>query len=321
MLDILQKLPYTLFIFTKNEESGENPLKKRTIATMAADDPRQNMLNEDFEIYEKIGVPSGAMEIHFHNFYEIMYIAEGEFAILLDNTTYILKSGDIMLIDVNKLHHYQYSECKHDHNKRIILWISKAYLNRLSGNNADLSACFSIIDTPAFHFPAHYRERFQSYLTELLYIYAENEKQGESLLLSSSYLTLFFVYLNRLCLRKEFYFSQQKTYRDSVIHTISQYITDHIQENITVDTLADQVHLSKYYLIRMFKSATGMTVHAFITQKRLITACELIWNGVPLSEIYIQCGFQNYSSFFRNFKTVYGISPQEYKMHYEENES
>ncbi len=287
---------------------------------MAADDPRQYMLNENFEVYEKVGIPSGAMEIHFHNFYEIMYIMEGEFSILLDNTTYKLKQGDVLLIDINHLHRYQYAEKNHDHNKRTILWISKTFLNEISQGISDLSACFSLPDTSAFHFPAHYRSQFETYLTELLFLYADTTAdRPENLLLSQAYLTLFFVYLNKLCLRREFYFNQKDTYHDPIIHAISQFVEEHILESISLDLLAEHVHLSKYHLVRIFKAATGMTIHTFITQKRLITACEMIWNGIPLTELYTQCGFQNYSSFFRSFKAVYGLSPQEYKSFFEAN--
>ena len=73
---------------------------KLQVPTMAADDPRQYMLNENLEIYEKVGVPSGALEMHFHNFYEIMYIIEGEFTILVNNTNYVLNSGDFILTNI-----------------------------------------------------------------------------------------------------------------------------------------------------------------------------------------------------------------------------
>jgi AraC-like DNA-binding protein len=99
---------------------------------------------------------------------------------------------------------------------------------------------------------------------------------------------------------------------------ISKFISEHVQEPISLDTLADQVHLSKYHLVRVFKATTGVTIHTFVTQKRLIMACDLIWGGTPLNELCFLCGFQNYSSFFRNFKTVYGISPLEYKNYFED---
>jgi len=294
---------------------------KRRIATMAPDDSRQFMMNNNFEVYEKTGVPSGAMEVHFHNFYEIIYILEGDYAVFLDDTTYGLKKGDIFLIESGHHHRYQYVENEHDNNRRIVLWISKAFLGKLSGGAVDLPACFSMPAGPAFRFPIHYRGQFESYLKELLFLHADTTYvQPENHLLAHSYLTLFFVYLNRLCLRKKFYFNQDNVYHNPLIHSISKFISEHLQEAISLDILAEQVHLSKYHLERVFKAATGVTIHNFVTQKRLIMACELIWSGTPLNELCFLCGFQNYSSFFRNFKSVYGISPLEYKNYFENNQ-
>lgn len=75
--------------------------------------------------------------------------------------------------------------------------------------------------------------------------------------------------------------------------------------------LAQQANLSKYHFVRIFKELTGMTVHDFINHKRIIKACEMIWDGEPLGDIYERRGFSDYSSFFRNFKAIYGISPND----------
>lgn len=286
---------------------------------MTADDARQYMLNESFEVYEKWGIPSGAMEMHFHNFYEIMYIAEGEFAILVNNTTYRLKPGDFILINMNQLHHYQLAEEKHAACRRILMWVSKSYLDQLSRDGTDLSLCFSL-SNPAWHFPAHNREHLGKYLTKLLYLEADDSTpKGEIRILEDAYMALFFVSLNQLCRHPEFSFATENTYNNPMIRTLSTFINEHINEPITLDMLAEQAHLSKYHFVRIFKELTGMTVHDFINHKRIIKACEMIWEGEPLGNLYQLCGFADYSSFFRNFKAIYGISPREFKAFYEKD--
>lgn len=99
--------------------------------------------------------------------------------------------------------------------------------------------------------------------------------------------------------------------------TVFDYIDAHITEPITIDELAQAVNLSKYHFLRTFKSITGMTAHDFIIKKRLIRACEEIWNGCPLTEVYQRCGFTDYSSFFRNFINTYGIPPKDFKTYFE----
>ena len=87
---------------------------KQVVKSMSGDDERQNMLEEDFEIYEKYGVPTGAITLHYHDFYEIIYIAEGEFSSFVGNATFNLRKGDFLLINRNTMHNYHYVEGKHE---------------------------------------------------------------------------------------------------------------------------------------------------------------------------------------------------------------
>ena len=69
-------------------------MKTTHIKTLEASDERQYMLHENYEVYEKHGAPIGAGTMHYHNFYEIIYVLEGEYASLLGNQTYHMKAGD-----------------------------------------------------------------------------------------------------------------------------------------------------------------------------------------------------------------------------------
>ncbi|QOV20033.1 helix-turn-helix domain-containing protein [Blautia liquoris] len=295
-------------------------MNRKQLSVMDADDARQYMLKDNFEIYEKKGIPSGAMEMHFHHFYEIMFICQGDFAILVNNITYHLNPGDFILIRQNQFHHYQYVKNQHENSKRILMWVSANYLETLAQQNADLTSCFTQTQTPAWHFPAHHREHLSQYLNTLLYLESDSlTPKGEKQLLEDSYLTLFFISLNQLCRHPEFSFRIENTSSNPMIRTLTDYINEHIDEPITLDTLASQAHLSKYHFVRVFKELTGMTVHDFVNHKRILKACELIWEGEAFSNISELCGFSDYSSFFRNFKAVYGISPREFKAMYRGN--
>ena len=81
-------------------EKGEKMAAIRT-SFMSGEDERQYMIREDYEIYEKYGAPTGATALHYHDFYEIIYILDGEFSSLVDNVTYFLKKGDFLLIGRN----------------------------------------------------------------------------------------------------------------------------------------------------------------------------------------------------------------------------
>ena len=101
-----------------------------------------------------------------------------------------------------------------------------------------------------------------------------------------------------------------------LVGQVSDYIEAHIGERITLEELAEYIHMSKYHFLRKFKELTGVTVHAFVTNKRLIKACELLKAGENITQVYQTCGFTDYSSFLRNFKSTFGVSPGKYEDFY-----
>ena len=95
-----------------------------------------------------------------------------------------------------------------------------------------------------------------------------------------------------------------------------QRITDYIHENLggdlSLDTLSRELFLSKYYIAHLFQENTGLSVHQYITKKRLAACTEAMQGGQHINEIYTQLGFLNYSSFYRAFLKEYGCSPSAY---------
>ncbi len=300
----------------KNGMRAKEEMEGR-IRRLEATDERQYMINENYEVYEKQGAPLGAVTFHYHNFYEILYVLEGEYSAMLENRTYHMHKGDFLLIDQNVMHKYHYMEDKHNRSKRVIVWITKQMLEKLGEGDMDLAACFGRRDSCAYHFPVYYEELLRGYLLKLAMTQApESDMPGEKAALDRGYLTLFFVYLNLLCRKKEYLFRQEKLVQHPLVERVSRYVEEHIGERITVEELAVHVHMSKYYFLRKFKELTGVTVHAFVMDKRLIKACETMQEGAGIAQAYQAAGFSDYSSFLRNFKNTYGIAPGKYRDFY-----
>ena len=281
-----------------------------------AADERQYMIDENYEVYEKHGAPVGAMTFHYHNFYEIIYVLAGEYSSMIENQTFHMKKGDFLLIDQNVMHKYHHIEKKHDSSKRVILWVTQKMLAELSGGDMDLSACFHSNGSCAYHFPAYYEELLQDYLLKLAMAEPEAHCPGVKQVLDRGCLTLFFAYLNMLCAGTEYLFAQEELVAHPLVEYVASYIDGHMQENISLDCLADYVHMSKYHFLRKFKELTGMTVHSFVVNKRLIRASEVLREGGSVTESWQGTGFSDYTSYLRNFRESFGMSPGKYKRFY-----
>lgn len=301
-------------------------VRQRKFRVMEAGDERQFMLSENYEILEKFGVPVGANQMHSHDFYELLYIEEGEFACHVDNHLYLLQEGDFMLIDRNSLHHYQYVENRHEKTRRILLWVTREYLLTLSEADVDLTVCFDRGKSPVWHFPQNQTRQLMDFLEKLSELYGNREKKdavylAENALIERAYMTLFFSGLNRLCREPAFQSMEGEIVYDPMAKQVLEYMDAHIDSALTVEELAAQAALSKYYFLRRFSMATGMTVHEVVIKKRLMYACRMMADGMPVSEAWSRCGYTDYSSFFRKFKSVYGISPREFQKRCEVNHS
>lgn len=289
-------------------------MRETKLHRLEAADERQYMIQEGYEVYEKQGAPLGAAAFHYHSFYEIIYVLEGEYSSMLENQTYHMKKGDFLLIDCNVMHKYHFIEKKHDSSRRIIVWVTREMLRSLSGEEMDLSACFRGGHSCAYHFPIYYEEMLRGYLLKLAMAELPDVPDPAARqVLDRGYLTLLFVYLNILCSRREYGFSREDLVFHPMVEQVADYIERHIRQAITVEDLAAHVHMSKYHFLRKFKEQTGVTAHNFVLNKRLIRAREEIVLGRNLTEVWQNAGFSDYSSFLRNFKKAFGVSPGKYR--------
>ena len=294
-----------------------NLSRKNNLRYLDAADERQYMLSGDYEVYEKVGEPIGAVAFHYHDFYELIYIMEGEFSSLIEDRAVRMRKGDFLLIDKNVMHKYHPTEKKMDSSRRIILWISDQMLQELAGGETFLADCFAGVGPKLYHFPIYYEEILRGYLLKLAMSEtlggADLQNTGIGKVMDRGNLSLFFGYLNVLCKREEYLSTTQEIEGHPLVEQVTAYIEEHIGEDISVEDVADAVHMSKYYFLRKFKEITGMTVHNFIVNKRIISACQAMAEGKSITESWQQTGFADYSSFLRNFRKIYGISPREYR--------
>ena len=80
-------------------------MKNARLKSLEASDERQYMLHENYEVYEKHGAPTGAITMHYHNFYEIIYVLEGVVEIDYGKHKYLLGTGDSIHYDCIVKHH------------------------------------------------------------------------------------------------------------------------------------------------------------------------------------------------------------------------
>jgi AraC-like DNA-binding protein len=103
--------------------------------------------------------------------------------------------------------------------------------------------------------------------------------------------------------------TQAETAHDTPAYRIIRYLNKNLDKNILLEDICRQFYISKSQLCRVFRASTGTTVRQYLTLKRLIKARQLIEAGVPATHAYLQCGFSDYSSFYRAYTKHFGHAP------------
>lgn len=105
-----------------------------------------------------------------------------------------------------------------------------------------------------------------------------------------------------------------------IVNEVLAAIYERYNENISMKSLADDLHVNVMYLGQLFKREVGMTLSRYINQYRLAIAKDLlIASKLSVAQIAVKVGYQNQAYFYRVFKQSEGVSPKEYRQHYHDH--
>ena len=272
---------------------------------------RQKMSKSTFEVFHYKDESVQEVALHHHDFYEIYFFVSGKVTYNIESRNYTLQPGDILLISPHELHQPIFSPEKQNY-ERMVLWLNAGFLQQFTTGELDMSRCFNDHGRERSNLirPDGATRELLSYLFQQL-AREQDSQEFASELCCLSMLAQLLVLVNRTALRAGLAPAPRDN-ADSVVYRILTYISNHYNEDLSLDFLANEFFISKYHLSREFNRVVGTSVHRYILQKRLIMARQMMAAGVSTSEVSQLCGFGDYSNFYRAFKSEYQISPREY---------
>lgn len=102
-----------------------------------------------------------------------------------------------------------------------------------------------------------------------------------------------------------------ETSQNVLVTSAVQYINSNLTRKITIEEIAKECMISPSALSHVFKKEMNIPLHKFIVKKRLINAYHRIMSGEPAMVAAIDCGFNDYSGFYKQYKKMFGVSPSE----------
>ncbi|KHJ39425.1 bifunctional transcriptional activator/DNA repair enzyme AdaA [Pedobacter glucosidilyticus] len=253
---------------------------------------------------------------HYHAEVELLYIVEGSGTALIGDRIKNIKSNDLILIGSNLPH--------------------------LLKSDLDSSNPEAITETLMLHFSPELLKSFlnlpenKNILNLLenaklgLNIIGETKKRVLELVKSISYvqktqrLIQLFQILNLISESKDIELlstSSLKIYtnkQDEVrLNRIYHYTLNNFTKEITLEEIADVVHMAPHSFCRYFKSRTKKRYSLFLLEVKVSHACKLlIETDFSIAVISYESGFMNFSNFNRHFKAITGKTPLEYRKYF-----
>lgn len=238
--------------------------------------------------------------IHAHEWIEILYVISGRGSYLVEGVQYPLEPQDIFIITPGEMHKLNIDP--NQPYERIAIHFRPESLAALDPDNTLL---------------APFTERNMGRLNR--YTLSE-DPDG---LLRAPFANFIFNGVHNVRLNLFARLVQILTHLDGQFHLMKQqlpaearnelvgYVYQHLFEDISVQSVADEMHLSRSQVNRIFRQVTGTSMWKYVTAKRLLAARAMINRGESAMDACMACGFSDYSSFYRAYKSYFGHSPKE----------
>ena len=233
---------------------------------------------------------------HMHNDYEILFFIDGDADYIIGSSVYHLKQNDLLLIKPAVLHYLKlrslrpYERAHFNFTENVLLPDLVPVVQGLGEiyhieANSSIKAIFDDLQKAQEVFS---KEEFHYYKKVALNLIITNLK----------------------------YLSQpvpESKIINTTLDKIIQYIDENIEHPITATSLSKTFYVSPSWIVHTFKKKLDISVKQYINRKKILHAQQLIRRGIPATKTAEVCGYNNYATFFRQYKYFIGYEPQDDK--------
>lgn len=231
-------------------------------------------------------------KIPYHDTYEFIYVIKGKLQADIEGQRFIINPQQLLVIKPCEFHHIT-PDSSQDYQSVTVIFPSE-----------DLPKDIREIIAPINHF-YDLSNTYASRKFERMRIYQETiapEKERYNILISE--MNVILVLVSALMNYKA------ELIYDDDLFLITNYIDTHIVLVNSVDDVSENIGMSRSKIEKLIREKMHTSVMSYIRTKKMLMAKTLIGNGVPLNQVCQKCGYQNYSTFYRNYISVFHHSPK-----------
>ncbi|OAB40437.1 AraC family ligand binding domain-containing protein [Paenibacillus antarcticus] len=235
---------------------------------------------------------------HFHEYYVIGFIEEGQRYLVCKGEEYIINPGDLLLFNPFDTHSCEQIDGKTLDYRCINVTpeVMKKIVLEINGSD----------NAPFFKPSVVYQSELVSNLKELHIRVSQEEhdfKKEE----------LFLYFMEELIQTHSDLTIIPTTYEPSIeIQTVCSYLEENYTRTITLNDLSALTGWSKYHLLRSFTKQKGLSPYSYLETIRIYHAKRLLEQGVKPIEVCFLVGFSDQSHLTKFFKRQIGLTPKQY---------
>lgn len=239
---------------------------------------------------------------HVHDDYELLCVVSGKVGYIVEGQIYHLRPGSLMLMRNAETHKLLINQ--RDAYERYTLNFSPRLLLE-NGFSEDILTAFTDRELGERN---HYAavEFDGAKPTQIFQKMADGCKSFQPQSVILAHLVSLLYDINAIFRRKP---EESRGTPDQSGRQLLEYINGHLTDDLSLEQLSEQVHLSVSQMNRVFREVTGTSVYNYISSKRLVAAQERMAKGEGAYAASQACGFHDYSAFYRLYKKRFGTSP------------
>ena len=226
---------------------------------------------------------------HTHEELTIFAIKKGSLNLIFNDTSFEFLPNQIVIINNNIPHLASLNIQSKD---GYIIYLKKEYLKTI---DFDFTSSYEIVKQKNIH--KNFIKMCDCLLDKKVSLLEKEEK------FFSFCLSFFSFELKQINIKEE----------SSLALDIKKYLDENYLEELILDDLTLKFDLTVVHLIRVFKKEFGLAIHAYILNKKVQKAKELLFSNMPIIEVAQNSGFFDQSHLNRSFKRIFQITPKEYQ--------
>ncbi len=240
-------------------------------------------------------LPCDTYSMHTHNAYELIYFLDGDATHVIEDRKYKLKKGDLILIRPFRYHFIQIDTPAKYERYDILFDIEK---NKVESARL-ISEDIEVINIAGNTIIEELFRKCDLY-------YQNSDRDTFEKILSHLLSELFY----NISLFPQ-PFSERTTSLSPFISKALKYTNDNLCTIVGIEEIANHLFVSESYLFRLFQKELHQTPKKYIMEKRLLLAQKRIRDGEKPTAVFEQCGFCDYTTFYRNYIAFFGYSPSD----------